>query len=193
MIKIDTNSIVQDASNQTEDNDDKDEDEEYANEGTNDENVLERTDGSPRSEDTARLVESSAADKADSSRKSKTKVDKAATSNEIVPKDTNPDFIGLQLLLSGIEHVEHGANNVTTNAPVLAAAKTVQENTADGSDRTANVPATGLDLLCALVDQRIQEEKKLSESSDLSSIDDDDVRPLAKSKFNLRSALVNHA
>ena len=170
VIKIDTNSIVQDASNQTEDSDDKDEDEEYTSEEVNEKNGndVDEEHESSKSENEEEVEVS--ADKVDSIRKLKVKRNKTATSEKIIYNDANPDFMGLQLLLNGIERVEHSVN-ATTNAEEEDPIK----EEADDSDKDTDVPApNGLEILCALADQRFKEEKKNSESDDL-SVDEDDL------------------
>lgn len=168
MITIDTNSIVQDASNQTEDNDDKDEDVEYTSEEVSQRNGDEDNDQESLKSENEDNNDDGILDKADSNRKLKLKRNKAATSEKKIYNDTNPDFMGLQLLLNGIERVEHSGNTTT----IVEEDENVKEET-DDSDKDTDKPApNGLEILCALADQRFKEEKKINESDDLSSDDD---------------------
>ncbi|KAL6957790.1 hypothetical protein U1Q18_048661 [Sarracenia purpurea var. burkii] len=72
-----------------------------------------------------------------------------------------PDFSGLQLLLNGIEQVEHVREVGSETSAVVGAVTSVVGNDEDAAFETKPIstqPANGLEILCALADQRFYEE-----------------------------------
>lgn len=170
MITVDTNSSVQDASNQTEsmlssqeDDDDHDDDNENEDE-EDDEYDLRVTEN----------YENEESDPLKKDKESKTKC-KSVGNERKVYSDQNPDFSGLQLLLNGIERAEHCSNNDSLpeieNAACIRDEKLKIKQESEDSDKEMDNPApNGLEILCALADQRFQEEND-GESDDSSSSD----------------------
>jgi hypothetical protein len=169
VIKIDTNSIVQDASNQTDYNDDKDEEEEEEECTSEDVNDRDDEGESSKSEYEDDNIDG-IFDKTNPSRNLKWKRKKTATSEKKVYNDANPDFAGLQILLNGIEKVERG-ENVTTNAEDH---KIVKAGTSSDNDKDAEKPEVcaldGLEMLMCAAFQ--EQEKNSDESTSLSLVDD---------------------
>lgn len=169
MIKVDTNSSVQDASNQTDsmisfgEEDDDGED----NDDDEDSDVLRIHEESEepskmKSDDEVLLEEKPAAEP-------QTKVYSVE----------NPDFSGLQLLLNGIERAEHSrispevgdevSKKDTGSANMLQTVPQLKKETED-SDTEKPVP-NSLEILCALADQRFKEEKVAVSDEESSSSD----------------------
>ncbi|XP_065209197.1 mucin-5AC isoform X2 [Planococcus citri] len=71
-----------------------------------------------------------------------------------------PDFSGLQLLLNGIEQVEH-VRDTSTDASVSVDTAAAASSVAGSDEDTVKAqPANGLEILCALADQRFYEENE---------------------------------
>lgn len=168
VIKVDANSSVQDASNQTdsmisfqeeEDNDVDDDDDDE------DENVLHITEDEEDEED--EVAVSTIKDE---------KPEIKICENEKTKNEDNPDFSGLHLLLSGIERTEYrrGSKDTTNiNEKEIDSNEIksiVKVKTNDSDKKIENPPPNGLEILCALADQRFLEENEV-ESEESSSSD----------------------
>lgn len=96
----------------------------------------------------------------------------------------NPDFSGLQLLLNGIERVEHSRISPTMSDEVARketeaadVAQTLpQPNKETEDDDTEKPVPNSLEILCALADQRFKEEKQVAESDEESSFSDSELK-----------------
>lgn len=168
---MDTNSSVQDASNQTDSMISFGEEDDDGEDNDDDEDVLRINEeceepDKDRKEDDIQLE------------------DKPAALPETKVYFENPDFSGLQLLLNGIERVEHSrispkiceevAKKETEAADVAQMLPQPNKETEDG-DTEKPVP-NSLEILCALADQRFKEEKEVAESDEESLSSDSELK-----------------
>lgn len=175
VIKVDTNSSVQDASNQTDsmisfgDEEEDGEDDDDDDEDGNALRIIEEYEEPPSKDKKEEEVQPE---------------DGGAAEPEVakVYSDETPDFSGLQLLLNGIERVENcrltpeaeedatkgETEGVDAAQPVVAepvVPQPKQQETEDSSD-TEKLAPNSLQILCALADQRFKEEKEVAESDE---------------------------